>query len=1071
MLLLTLPLTAQNQQITVKAKVVDEKSEPVIGATVKVEGTTAGTVTDLSGSFQIKAASNQTVSISYIGYVTQKFRAGQVPVVITLQEETEKLDELVVVGYGAVKRANLTGAVANIDMKEVADIPAPNLASVLMGTMPGVKVGEATGNVVGNSTIQIRINGSWNSEEPLFVIDGFIRDLNAFNMLDPSEIENISVLKDAAAAIYGVRGAGGVLLVTTKKGKAGKTRVSYSTSYGINQGVNMPEMMSAYEQGMALNDLWQQEITYKGETADSKRFFTADELNAMKNMDYNWLEMGWKNSGNMRHTLNISGGNDDVRYFIGGSYMWADGNFANLNMNRYGLRVGVDAKMARNLNASFGMNYNDKSTEMPLNQRDSEPERMYGTFSDLARAPRFTPAYINGIPVGNSIPSNGSHPLEMMNSGSYRRNKSNDMSASLSLEYTVEKIKGLKFKVSGSFSNGSNFGKQLSKPYYIYDFIPLNDQSPLLSEQQYPIGTPQYQRKISNGDKIYESSSRSYNYQLNPEVSYANKFGKHDLSTLLMFELSESGGNGMSLSRQNVIIENYEVMAGYASSAQTTASNINTKSRRQSLIGRLNYNYDNRYFIESATRYEASTNFAPGYRWGLFPSISGGWRISEEDFFKESITFMDNLKLRASYGRLGNDKVSMNQWRSSYGTIPDAAYVGGSALSSVLFPTMEGLFILNSTWEKTDSYNAGIDMRLFGDFSVNIDGFYRHTFDILDDYKSAFPQSSGINAATPKLNYGVQDSWGGELELGYNKKLTKDFTLQLKGNIAYATNIVLKKWQNPGNIGTWEDEVGRIRGGEVGYFSYGIARTQEELDNWIAELKSHIPLDENGNPKYTEITVLDIPESALKPGMLMFKDVGGPRYQDADGNWHDGAPDGKITTEDRRIISKYDSAPFTYGFTLGFTWKDIKVDAIFSGAFGNDVVFEKGFYENASGGSRSGDFLSAQSNQLREWYGNYWTESNPDAKYPRLDTYSLRNQRSTFWMRDGHNLRLRSLNMSYNVPKNLTKSLGVDQLRVFFSGTNLLTLINPYPYKDASVGFWSDYPMIRTFNFGLNLNF
>ncbi|MCE1157056.1 MAG: carboxypeptidase-like regulatory domain-containing protein, partial [Bacteroidales bacterium] len=170
MLLLTLPLTAQNQQITVKAKVVDEKSEPVIGATVKVEGTTAGTVTDLSGSFQIKAASNQTISISYIGYVTQKFRAGQVPVVITLQEETEKLDELVVVGYGAVKRANLTGAVANIDMKEVADIPAPNLASVLMGTMPGVKVGEATGNVVGNSTIQIRINGSWNSEEPLFVI-------------------------------------------------------------------------------------------------------------------------------------------------------------------------------------------------------------------------------------------------------------------------------------------------------------------------------------------------------------------------------------------------------------------------------------------------------------------------------------------------------------------------------------------------------------------------------------------------------------------------------------------------------------------------------------------------------------------------------------------------------------------------------------------------------------------------------------------------------------------------------------------------------------------------------------
>lgn len=1078
-LMLTAPhaVNAQSaaQQINVKASVVDEKNEPVIGATIKIEGTTAGTVTDLNGVFQIKAASNATISISYIGYVTQQFRANQVPGLITMAEEAERLEELVVVGYGAVKRANLTGAVANIDMKEVADIPAPNLASVLMGTMPGVKVGESTGNVIGNTTVQIRINGSWNAEAPLFVIDGFIRDLDAFNMLDPSEIENISVLKDASAAIYGVRGAGGVLLVTTKKGKAGKTKVSYSTSFGFNQGVNMPEMMSAYEHGVALNDLWQQQITYQGANAADKKFFTQQELETMKGLDYNWLDQAWKNSGNMRHTLNISGGNEDVRYFIGGSYMWADGNFQNLNMNRYGLRVGVDAKMAKNLNASFSMNYNDKSTEMPLNQRDAEPERMYGTFSDLARAPRFTPAYIDGVPVGNSISSNGSHPLEMMNSGSYRRNKSSDMSAGLSLEYIVERVKGLKFKVSGSFSNGSGFGKQLSKPYYVYNFIPLGDtqDSYLLSNQQYPVSDSQYRRRIENSDKIYESANRNYSYQLNPEVSYGNKFGKHDLSAFVMFEMSESGGNGMSLSRQGVIIENHEIMEGYASSAQTTSSSINTKSRRQSFIGRFNYNYDDRYFIESATRYEASTNFAPGYRWGLFPSISAGWRISEEAFFKDNvdINVMDNLKFRASYGRLGNDKVSMNQWRSSYGTTADAAYIGGSALTSVLYPTMEGLVIINSTWEKTDSYNAGIDMRLFGDLSLGIDGFYRHTFDILDDFKSEFPQTSGINSATPKINSGIQDSWGGELELGYNKKLTSDFSIQIKGNISYATNKVLKKMQNPGNIGTWQDEIGRIRGGEVGYFSHGIARNQEELDAWIADLKSNIPLDDNGTPLYSTVTVLGIAEQDLKPGMLMFKDTGSARYQDENGIWHDGEPDGNITTDDQRIISKFDSAPFTYGFTLGFTWKDIRMDAIFSGAFGHDVVFEKGWYENASGGSRSGEFLSIQSNQLREWSGNYWTESNPNAKYPRLDTYSLRNQRSTFWMRDGHNLRLRSLNVSYNLPKTLTRSVGIDQMRVFFSGTNLLTLINPYPYKDASVGFWSDYPMIRSFNFGLNLNF
>lgn len=1065
--------SGNGQNVSVKGNIVDEKKEPVIGATILVEGTKNGTITDFNGNFSISTTIGNNLVISYIGYQTQKIRVTGSNMTVVLKEDNAKLEEVVVVGYGTVKRANLTGAVSNIDMKEVADIPAPNLASVLMGTMPGVNVSEATGNVVGTSTIKVRINGSWNAEDPLFVIDGFIRDQDAFNLLDPSEIENISVLKDASAAIYGVRGAGGVLLVTTKKGKVGKTKVSYSTSFGTNQGVNMPEMMSSYEQGIALNDLWQQQITYQGADPTTKKMFTDQELQTMRGLDYNWLDQAWKNSGNMRHTLNISGGTEDVRYFVGGSYMWADGNFDNLNMNRYGIRVGVDAKLAKRLKASFNLNYSNKKTEMPLNQRDAEPERMYGTFSDLARAPHFIPAYINGVPVGNYIPTNGSHPLEVMNSGSYRRNNSDDMAAGLSLEYDVEKIKGLKLKISGNINNGSSFGKQLSKPYYVYGFIPQGDtqDSYLLSETQYAINNDLYRRKIINSDKIYESASRSYSYQINPEISYNNKFGKNDISAMLMFEQSESGGNGVTLSRNTVIIENFEVMGGYGLDGQTNNSSINTKSRRQSFIGRLNYNYADKYFLESSTRYEASTNFAPGYRWGLFPSVSLGWRISEEDFFKESVENIDNLKLRASYGRLGSDKASMNQWRSSYGSTSGGSYVGGTALTTVLYPTMEGLVVSNSTWEKTDSWNAGLDLRLFGDFSFNVDGFYRHTFDILDDFKSEFPQSSGVNASTPKLNKGIQNSWGGEMEISYNKKLNNDWSIQIKGNMAYATNKVIVKSQNPGVIGTWQDELGRIRGGEVGYFSDGIARTQADIDAWVEILKANIPVDELGNPLYTTVTVLGIKEEDLKPGMLMFRDVGGARYQDTDGKWHDGAPDGNITSDDQRIISKYDSSPFNYGFTLGFTWKNLKVDALFNGSFGSDVVFEKGWYENTSGGSRSGEFLSVQSNQLREWYGNYWTENNVNAKYPRLDTNSLRNQRSTFWMRDGHTLRLRSLNLSYNLSGKYTKSIGIEQLRVFFSGTNLVTLINPYPYKDASVGYWSDYPMIRTFNFGLNLNF
>jgi len=1061
---------AGGSQITVKGKVFDETNSPVIGASILVVGTKTGTITDINGNFTIKAPSNGTLTISYIGYVPQKLKVSANLSNIVLKEDAAKLDEVVVVGYGQVKRANLTGAVSSVAMKELADIPSPNLASVLMGTMPGVNVSEATGNPIGNATIKIRINGSWNAEEPLYVIDGFIRDVDAFNLLDASEIENISVLKDAAASVYGVRGAGGVILVTTKKGKAGKTKVSYSSSYGSNQGVQMPEMMSAYEQGVALNDLWKQEIAHiGGVNAADRKLFTDNELQTMRGMNYNWLDMAWKNSSNTRQTLNISGGNEDLRYFLGGSYMWANGNFSNLNMNRYGLRVGVEAKLAKNLKASFNMNFSNKKTEMPLNQKDAEPERMYGTFSDLLRAPRFVPAYINGIPVGNSIPTNGTHPLEVMNSGSYRRNNTNDIATGLSLEYDIEKIKGLKLQISGNYSSNSGFGKQLAKPYTVYGFIPLGDNqdSYLLSDTQYPVGHPSYNTQISNSDKLYESASYSYSYQLNPQISYNNKFGKHDISSMLMFEQSESGGYGMNLSRQTVIIDNYEVMGGYSSEGQATGSNINTKSRRQSFIGRLNYSYAERYFFESATRYEASTNFAPGYRWGLFPSLSLGWRISEEDFFKNNVSFIENLKLRLSYGRLGSDKVSMNQWRASYGNTPDGAYVGGTSLLNVLYPTMEGLVITNSTWEKSDSYNMGLDMKIFNDFSFNIDGFYRHTFDILDDYKSEFSQISGINAATPKLNKGIQDSWGGEFELAWNKRINKDWSVQLKGQMAYATNKVIKKSQNPGIIGTWQDEIGRIRGGEVGLTCLGIARTQEDVDNYIDYLKA--------NSADGTISVFGITEDRFAPGMLMYKDMGSPAKQDAEGKWHDGAPDGKISSDqndgDVRIISKYDSSPFNYGFSFGFTWKNFKVDALFNGSFGNDVVFEKGFWGDASGGKRTGEFLSEQSNMLREWYGNYWTEDNVNAIYPRLDENSFRAARSTFWMRDGHTLRLRTVNVSYALPAQFTKALKIDQLRVFFSGTNLWTIINPYAYKDASVGYWSDYPMIRTFNLGLNLNF
>lgn len=1054
--------------VTVKGIVRDATGEPIIGASILDTETKTGTVTDINGSFSVKVPFNSKLTISYIGYVTQRVKVTSTNMKVILAEDAKTLDDVVVVGYGTVKKTTNTGSVTSANVKALNDISVPNFGSALMGTMSGVHVDESTGNPVGTTTIQIRTNGSWNATNPLYVIDGFIHDtdgVDAFNRLDASEVESISVLKDAAAAVYGVRGAGGVILITTKRGKAGKTKVSYSSSVGVSVGEEMPQMMSAYQQGVALNDLWQQNITYKGDLPATYKMFTTDELNQMKSLNYNWLNQAWKNAVNTRHTINVSGGTEDVRYFVGGSYLYQNGNFPGLDMNRYGIRMGIDANLTKNLKGSFSLDYTSKSLEQPLNQTDTQPDQMYGTFNALVRNPRYVPSYINGLAVGNSLGgSNSSDPLAIINSGSTRQSKNDNITANANFEYSVPKVTGLKISLSANYGYGGSTSLQLSKPYTLYNFQTIGDTH-LISDVRVPITNTSFAWIKSNGDHIYQSAGTSYSYQLNPRISYDTKFGKNNISAMLVYEQSESGGNGLSATRQTMIIDNYNVMNAYSTAAETNNSTINTVSRRQSFIGRLNYNYDEKYMIEAAARDEASTNFAPGYRWGLFPSIAGAWRISEENFFKDHVTFMEYMKLRLSYGRLGSDQASTNQWRQSYGVTSGTGYTGGSALNTVLYPNLSGLLLTNSSWEKNDKYNAGLDMKLFKDFTVTVDGFFTHTFDILDMLTSTFPQSSGVSTATPKANFGIGNSWGGELEIGYNKQLSKDWGIRIKGNFAYATSRVIKKVENPGIIGTWQDEMGRIAGGGVGYTCEGIARTQAQVDAYIKQLQANTP---GGTGT---VAVLGVPSTSFAPGMLMFKDIGSPSYQDASGKWHDGKPDGQITSDDVRTINKYDSAPYDYGFSFGFTWKSFSVDALLDGQFGNNVFFEKAFYTTNSGGGRTGDFLSETSNQLNIWSGNYWTANNVNAEFPRLDSYSFRDQPSTFWMRNGNTLRLRTLNVSYTLPSKFYKKLGIDQFRVFASGTNIWTIINPYPYKDASVGFWSDYPMVQTFNLGLNLNF
>ncbi len=1052
--------------VLVKGNVVDNTKSAVIGATVMVAGTAHRTVTDIDGNFSLLAPQNAEITVSYIGYVTKKTKFEGKPLNILLEDNTSKLDEVVVVGYGTVKRANLTGSVSSVSMKELTDYPAPNLATVLNGQMAGVQVSEPTGNPIGSASISIRASSSFSgTSNPLIVIDGFIRDINAFNMLDPSEIESISVLKDASAAVYGVRGRDGVVLVTTKRGKVGKPQVSYSASFGVNQGVEMPKMMTAFQQASSLNDMWQQQVTYDGVDPTTINYFSNAELQKLKSVNYNWLDGVWQDSQNMRHTINVSGGTEAVKYFVGGSYMTANGNFKGLGMSRYGIRFGVDANITKDLKGSFSMDYGQKETHSPLNSTDTEYDRMYGTFSELVRTSRWLPPFINGLPANTSGLYNA---IELLQSGSYRNSTNSDMTVSMSLVYSVPKINGLKVTFSGNYNRNSSNGKQYSVPYYLYNFQKDSVNTHLYSNNPYPVGSSNYRTLITNGNKIYESANFGYSYQINPQISYANKFGDHDISAILVYEQSEGGGNGLSESRQTLIIPNYQVMDAYSTTSQMTSSNINSLTRRQSFISRINYNYAGKYFIEAAARNDGSTLFANGYRWGFFPTVSLAWRVSEEPFFKPLTSVIDNLKVRGSYGVLGSDAATANQYRYSYQT-SGYVFLGGGATNLMLSPKNGGLVYDAATWETTKQFNGGIDMDILNDLSVSMDGYYKRTDNILDTPTSTYPQSNGVVGNIPALNYGIQDAWGAELELRYNKKLTKDFTLQLRGNFTYLMNKVIKKYESPGVVGTWQDENGKVSGGEVGYQCMGIARTQTDVNNYIAYLEADYAKYHNGQTG--GVNVLGLNESQMKPGMLMYKDVGSAPYQDANGKWHDGAPDGIIDANDMRIIGKYSFSPYIYNFSAGFTWKSFRFEAMFSGQFGSNAFFEKAFWTDNSGGGRTGAFLSQTSNQLAEWYGNYWTETNVNAIYPRLDANSLRGYRSTFWMRNGSQLQLKTINVSYSLPTLWTKKVGIEQCRVYCQASNIWTIINPYPYKDASVGFWSDYPMVRTINLGLNLTF
>ncbi|QIP13621.1 TonB-dependent receptor [Spirosoma aureum] len=1017
----------------VTGTVKDAKGDPLPGVNVLIKGTKTGTVTDIKGTFRLNLPKgNETLIFSYIGFKTQEVPvSGQTTFTVQLEEDAAALGEVVVVGYGVQKKVSLTGAVASVDMKAVQDLPVNNLSAVLAGQLPGVGVSGGTSRPGDNAQITVRnpiiLSKDGGTLQPLYVIDNVVRSSDDFNALDVSEVDAISVLKDAAAAIYGARSNQGVVVVTTKRGKAGTPKFSYSGSTGISNAT-LPKMMNGVQQATYLNDL-----NYAaGKPATDPLIYTPDELAYFKDNNTDWLRKAWQQSTVVRHALNVSGGNDKATYFAGASYNAQDANFDNINTNKWTFRASADMQVTKGLKAALSLSsYIGNKRMYYLKQGGENSEN---DMKGLLYTPQFAPPYVNGLPVllsnsGNTNTIDAFNFFEVQNSNNYTQTKSTGLNVTANLDYEIPFVKGLKARVLYSRTFDNSFGKQYGTKYNVYSFSMLGDHKHIYG------GDVIKTTSLNNGDRVRINPGYIDTYQFNGYLNYDRQFGKHQVTAIAFFEQAETHADNVQAMAEGVIIGGLDNMR-YATGTQTT-SETESETGFLSYAGRVNYNYANKYLFETAIRYDASTNFAPEYRWGLFPSFSLGWVISEERFFRDNVRWIDFLKLRGSLGFLGGDATKAYNWLTSYSIQQGkGAVFGGNADRPLVVTPNNSMANRQARWDDNTKYNVGIDAQFLKNrLSVTLDAFYDHRYNMLTTLSSSVPLLVG--ATLPSENYATVNGFGTEISLGWNDKIGSDWSYKVNTFFTWNDNKQVLVDVDRGKIGTYLDPTGKSNDmGVLGYHYLGMFRTQQDVDQYLEK-----------NPGYTLFG------AAPKPGMLYYQDVRGPK--DASGQFT--APDGKITDADLDYLTKKANNHYSIGFNFSASYKNFSLAAVIGGSFGGQSMVE--------GTARAQGTLT--SNRPVFW-ADHWTPENPNAAYPSpyyKDTYTVDSQ---FWYVSSTQLSVRNLNLSYGLPAALASKLKLSSVRAYLVATNPLNLYNPYSWKSYS-GNFDSYPMLRSFSLGLNL--
>ncbi|MBT1687610.1 SusC/RagA family TonB-linked outer membrane protein [Dawidia soli] len=974
----------------ITGRISDPSGSPLPGVNVIVKGTTIGTTANGNGEYTLEVPGDDAILVfSFIGYATQEvLTSGRTSIDVTLQEDIQSLGEVIVVGYGTQEKKEVTSAISQVSGDDIRKSSAISISNSLAGRMPGLIVNQRNAEP-GRDDASIFIRGiaTTGNSQALIVIDG-VANRDGISRLDPNDIETLTVLKDASAAIYGAQAANGVVLITTKRGRTGKPTLNYSFNQGFVSPTRFMKMANAATFARSVNDIL-------------PNFYTDEQIAQYQNgtrSSTNWMKESFDPYYlQNRHNLTLTGGTEAVKYFISGGTAYQGPLLTDdetTEYRQYNLRSNIDAQMSKIL--TIGLDLAGRRENRNFLQTNPNT-----TFQAALLTPPTLPATIRGLPARGRL---GQNPLAIAAGRGYDKLERTVLNSTFKLDLKLPFIEGLSADGFAALDIVNDFRKIWQQPYTFYDADPDGNPVPAQSSE-----TPQ----------LTENYQRQESITLNAKLKYERTFGAHHVTGFVAYEQNENRMDSLSARRTG--FESGEIDQLFAGSqSNQTADGTARKGARQNYFGRLTYDYADKYFVQAHFRYDGSQIFPPGERFGFFPGVSLGWRISEEAFMQDQ-TILSNLKLRGSWGKLGNDRVKPFQYLDvfSFNIRPGGNYVVDDEDVQVLNPAV--ISNPNITWEKQTTTDIGVEAGFLDNhLTVEADVFFSKRKDILWPRNVSVPQYTGMQL--PTENIGKVENKGIDGQITY-RGTVGELQFTVGANITFARNKIV--FLDDGDIFTevYQKREGHpvgeegVGGTKLAYEVVGIYRTDEDLTRY--------------------------PSPGARKGDFIYRDVNG---------------DGIIDTDDRVRQDRTSTPQLQYGFNLGAQWNGFDLSLLFQGQglAAQEITYNFG----------------AESNAAEYFLENAWREDFADAPMARINSdYSKAT--NSVWMRDIRFLRLKSIELGYTLPHALVSRVGIQNVRFYVNGFNLLTFDSlkkdglPDP-ESTNIQGWV-FPQTKSINFGLNL--